>query len=46
MRWLKNILGVATVLGIIAVAALPFSLAGEWESMEQNIREAKTPADH
>jgi hypothetical protein len=46
MKWLKNLLGVAAVLGLIAVAYLPFSSAGEWEHMEQKIREAKTPADH
>jgi hypothetical protein len=46
MTWLKHILGVAAVLGIIAVASLPFSSAGGWAHMEQNIREAKTPADH
>jgi hypothetical protein len=46
MTWLKNLLGVAVVLGIIAMASLPFSSAGEWEDIEQKIRQAKTPADH
>jgi hypothetical protein len=46
MKRRKHILGVAMVLGIIAVASLPFSSAGEWEEMAQNIRDAKTPTDH
>lgn len=46
MTWLKQILGVAAVLGTIAVASLPVSSAGGREHMERNIREAKTPADH
>jgi hypothetical protein len=45
MMWLKHIFRV-TVVGIITTAYLSFSAAGEWESIEQKIREAKTPADH
>ena len=45
ITWLKNIFRV-TVVGIIATAYLSFSAAGEGKSMEQSIREAKTPADH
>jgi hypothetical protein len=47
MKWLRNILGGAVVLGIIAMASLSFSSASEWKNMEQSsIREAKIPADH
>jgi hypothetical protein len=46
MRRLKNILGVAVVLGIIAVTYRPCSAAGEWKNIEQKIREATRPANH
>jgi hypothetical protein len=46
MTWLKHIFGGAAVLGIIAVASLPFSSAAGREDMGRNLLRAKTPADH
>jgi hypothetical protein len=46
MRWLGTIVAVVAVLGFLGVISLPFVLAQPGDTIEQQIREAKTPADH
>lgn len=46
MTWLKHLFGGAVVIGIIAVASLPFSSAAGREDIGRNLLGAKTPADH
>jgi hypothetical protein len=44
-RWRTTLAAVAG-LGLMAVLSLPFVLAQPGDTIEQQIREAKTPADH
>ena len=44
-RW-RTVVAVVAVLGLMAVLSLPFVLAQPGDTIEQQIREAKTPADH
>jgi hypothetical protein len=46
MRRLGTIVAAVVVLGLMAVLSLPFVLAQPGDTIEQQIREAKTPADH
>ena len=46
MKWLGSFVAVMTVLGIVPFAYLSFGAADEWANIEQQIRDAKTPADH
>lgn len=44
-RWRTTLAAVAG-LGLMVVISLPFVLAQPGDTIEQQIREAKTPADH
>src|SRR5262245_24752711 len=46
MRMWKSLSVALGVLGIVALAYLPFGAAQEEKSIEQMLTEAKTPADH
>jgi hypothetical protein len=46
MKSLRSLVVVMAVLGIVAFAYLSFGAADEWANIEQQIRDAKTPADH
>jgi hypothetical protein len=46
MKWSRSFVAVMAVLGIVAFAYLSFGAADEWANIEQQIRDAKTPADH
>jgi hypothetical protein len=46
MRWLRTIMAVVAVLGFMAVISPPVGVAQPGDNVKQNIREAKTPADH
>jgi hypothetical protein len=46
MRWLRTVIAAVAVLGLMAITSLPFGSAQPGDDIEQNIREAKTPADH
>ena len=46
MKWLGSFVAVMAVLGIVPFAYLSFGAADEWANIEQQIRDAKTPADH
>jgi hypothetical protein len=46
MKWFRSLVTVMVVLGIVAFAYLSFGAADEWANIEQQIRDAKTPADH
>ena len=46
MRWLRTIVAAVAGLGFMAVISLPVGLAQPGDTIEQKIREAKTPADH
>jgi hypothetical protein len=46
MKSLRSLVVVTAVLGIVAFAYLSFGAADEWTNIEQQIRDAKTPADH
>jgi hypothetical protein len=44
-RW-RTVVAVVAVLGLMAVLSPPFVLAQPGDTIEQQIREANTPADH
>jgi hypothetical protein len=44
-RW-RTILAAVAVVGLMVAIALPFGFAQPGDDIEQNIREANTPADH
>lgn len=46
MKWFRNFVAVMAVLGIVPFAYLSFGAADEWATIEQQIRDAKTAADH
>ncbi len=46
MRMWKHLSVAVGILGIVALGSLPFSSAQEGKSIEQQISDAKTPADH
>jgi hypothetical protein len=46
MKGFRSLVAVMAVLGIVAFAYLSFGAADEWANIEQQIRDAKTPADH
>jgi hypothetical protein len=46
MKWLGTIVAAVAVLGFMAVISLPVGSAQPGDTIEQQIREAKTPADH
>jgi hypothetical protein len=46
MRRLRTALAAVAVLGLMAVLSLPLGLAQPGDTIEQKIRQAKTPADH
>jgi hypothetical protein len=46
MKWSRSLITVMAVLGIVAFAHLSFGAADEWANIDQQIRDAKTPADH
>jgi hypothetical protein len=46
MQWFKSFVAVLAVLGIVPFVLLSFGAADEWTVIEQQIRDAKTAADH
>jgi hypothetical protein len=40
------IIAIVAVLGMVALVAVPWGVAGERKSLAQRVRDAKTPADH
>jgi hypothetical protein len=46
MKWLRTIVTAVAVLGFVAVTSLSVGSAQPGDDIEQQIREAKTPADH
>ena len=46
MGWLRTVVVAVAVLGLMAIISLPFGSAQPGDDLEQNIRQATTPADH
>jgi hypothetical protein len=46
MKWLGTIVAAVAVMGFMAVISLPAGSAQPGDDIAQQIREAKTPADH
>ena len=46
MKWLRTIVAAVAVLGFVAVTSLSVGSVQPGDDIEQQIREAKTPADH
>jgi hypothetical protein len=46
MTWLRTTVAAVAVLGFLAVVSPPVGLAHPGDTIEQKIRDAKTPADH
>ena len=45
-RFIRTIVVVVAMLGIVTFVSLPWGIAGEGKSIVQMVRDAKTPADH